>query len=98
MPRPTLNHDQDTHLGWHRALEEGPARPWMDRPVLRLAAGLHRGSVRLTSHIVLPTQGEFPRPVTLIDASWRPLEVTAFQLVQDAQLGLQRWLEGYNQG
>jgi hypothetical protein len=97
MPRPTLLHTQDAHLGWHRTLTEGPARPWMDRPILRVQAGLHGGAVRLTAHISLPSLGEFPTPVMLIDARWKPLTVTPYELLTDTSQGLQRWLEGYSQ-
>jgi len=97
MPRPTLIHTSDTHLGWHRSIEEGPRRPWMDSPVLRVSAGLHAGSVRLGAHILLPTLGDHPLPVTLIDARWRPLQITPYELLTDTIQGLQRWMEGYNQ-
>lgn len=98
MSRPTLFHEQDRNLGWHRPLDGQGLGPFHERPTLHLRAGVSRGTARLVSTVLLPSLGEFPHSATLIDARWRPLEVTSWDLIQAAATGLQRWLEGYDQG
>lgn len=97
MPRPTLHHEADGNLGWHRPVLEGPARPWMDRPVLRLNAGVHLNIARVQVRIALPSLGEFPHELVLIDARWKPETVTPWDLMTAASMGMQRWVEGYTQ-
>jgi hypothetical protein len=97
VPEPTLIHTADTYLGWHRPLASLPRGQWAARPQLLLRAGVMSGVARVSAYALLPSDGEVPHPVTLIEARWRSDSTTPFELLTAASKGLVLWLEGYNQ-